>query len=96
MDLAEMGSIYCGVHAASNNVKCEDGWEIDKNRDCNPTEATLQTVRTFVRSRRERQRQERIRERQERIDRLVNRDGARRRARSRRNRREFDKNNIKF
>ena len=98
MDLAAMGSIYCGVHAASpNNLKCSNDWEIDKGRDCNPTEDTLQRVRTFVRRRREQRRQERERRRQERIDSLLDRDGGRRRARSRRRgRREFDKNNIKF
>ena len=47
MDLANMGSIYCGVHAvSSNNVKCSNDWKIDQGRQCDPDEETLQTVRT--------------------------------------------------
>lgn len=96
MDLANMGSIYCGVHAvSSNNVKCSNDWKIDQGRQCDPDEETLQTVRTFVRRRRDEQREERQRKRQESIDNLLNRVGGRRR-RARSRRLEFDKNNIKF
>jgi len=103
MSLARRGSIYCGVHITSNrNTKASGDWEIDRDRETNPSPEVLARLRNEELARQaEERRQRRARRAGRRTNPARNADSRptvprRRRARTPNRRSELEENMIKF